>query len=204
LDVARPLRISATNSWDVRFLGDALDLDRELDALRIGFTAQFGRRAATAAFFRRFIPLRSVEFVEPWLARFDSFDLLTGLLYSALDAIKTQRSLEGTYARLLDLRGRGATWGLIAAGEQLGYTLALKGVFAAVARGTGETRAGKPAPSPSPATGGSPSPSRPAPTPSPSATARPSPSSSPSPSPSPSPDCGALALLLGTDCVLVS
>lgn len=204
MDVVRPLRIGASSPWDIRFLGDALDLDRELDALRVGFTAQFGPRAPEAPFFRRFIPFPSLAFLEPWLPRFESFDVLAGLLYSALVAIKTQRTLEDTFVRLLALRSRGATWGLVVAGEGIDYTAALKGVFAAVARGTGETPPARPRPSPGPRTG-TPS-SRPSPTPAPKPmpTASPSPSGSPRPSPSPSPDCGALELLLGRDCVLIS
>lgn len=109
--VARPLRISAADRWDRRYLQDALDLDARLSNFGRGLEAQLGS-ASGLPFFQAVAPTGlDVAFVAPFLGGRRS-DVLIALML-ALEA-KRGATLEGRFTRMFELWRDGASWGLVA------------------------------------------------------------------------------------------
>jgi hypothetical protein len=194
----RPLELNASDRWDRRLLGDVIDFDRELGQFGRGFDQAFAGRATAPAFYSGFVPLPNLAFVAPALPSFDASDVLIGLVYAASLAaqVRDAAAIPTLFAGLLDLRNRGATWGLIAKEHGLTLGQLLRAVLDAIRRGTapagGQQSGGGSAQG---GGGGSTSPT-PHPTTSPSPHPTPTPTASPTPPPPP-PPCSVLDRLLG-------
>lgn len=188
-----PLQLSPEDRWDRRILGPVLDLDRELTQYGRGFDAQYAGQATGPAFFARFVGVPQVAFVGGALSlRPDPSDVLIGLIYALAVSRRSGGALDAVFAELLDLRRRGATWGLIARMRGLTPADVIRALVDAISRGTSP-----PPPPPGPSgragPGGS---SGPGPGETPSPKPKPKPSPSPSPSASPTP-CDPVQQLLG-------
>src|SRR5207253_2816528 len=113
-----PLRYRASDAWDRRFLADAIDLGRDLDARSRGITGQLGPdQGRTAGFYRLVLPGldREADFSQAMLDT-TTADLTTGeRLVGAVIAIEGRR---GSFARrwtsTFAFRADGAAWGLVA------------------------------------------------------------------------------------------
>lgn len=204
--VVDPLSISALDRWDRRFLGEALDVDRELRGLARGFDAQYGHASDGAGFFGEFIPLRSLSFVEPYVPTAHASDVLVGLVVAALVRQEQGESLASAFAGVMDLRMRGASWGLIAFERGLdlddlltlvlravgGRLTSLPGLGGSGGSGSGGSGGGGP--------GSSDDGDGPQPTPGPTTSPSPSPTQSPTPPPTEDP-CDDPEELLNPDCL---
>lgn len=203
-----PLSISPLDRWDRRFLADALDVDRELRSLARGFDAQYASAAGSASFFGDFVPVRSLSFVEPYVDGARASDVLVGLVVAALIRQEEGESLAGAFSEGMDMRLRGASWGLIAHERGLDLEDLLTLVLRAVAgkltalpglggSGTGSSGGGSGGGG-SGGTGGGNGGGGGGGGPSPT----PSPTTSPSPPPPPPPDpCDEPEELLNPDCL---
>jgi hypothetical protein len=111
-----PFAMNAADEWDRRFLGDAIDLGRDLDQRSAGFTAQSrGAVTADAAEFRRILPGLAGE------AAFDDRLLRSGPPAAGERLVGATIALHGDEGRFTDrwheamaFRGEGADWGLVA------------------------------------------------------------------------------------------
>lgn len=187
----RPLTLVAQDRWDIRLLGDVLALERDIRSYRRGFDATYAGQATTPEFFARFLPpAGAAAFVGPALAELTPSDVLLGLLFAITISGRDATPVAQGFARVVDLRRQGASWGIVAAELRLDPATILKALALAVARGSTAPRpAGGGGSSPRPRATSSPSPS-------PTSSPTPKPSRSPSPSPSPSP-CSVIDQLLG-------
>jgi hypothetical protein len=110
-----PLAVSASDEWDRRFLGDAIDLGRDLQQQSAGFSAQLSATGTTADDYRRLLPgLDSVD-------TFDDTLLRTGLAAPGERLVGAAIALHGTRGAFADrwhaamsFRSDGADWGLVA------------------------------------------------------------------------------------------
>jgi len=208
----RPLALNPEDPWDVRFLGDVIELNAELDAQHRGYEAAFGRRTTVADLERLFgsgLALGRLGFTRPFLSSSTHGNVLTGLALAALLVKRDGGTAAGVFEQVMTLREQGASWGLIArmvsvdgnelldafvraVGLRTGEVTSTPGVIGSGGggRGGGGGGGGDPTPTPTSSKRSTPGPS---PSPSPSGSTSPSPSPSPSPSeslsPSPSPTC---------------
>lgn len=131
-----PLIFKAGDSWDRRFLGDAIDLGNQLVARSRGFTAQLGPgEGRTAGFYRQILPALGDE---------PAFDVsLLGADRSPGEALVglaiTVQGTRGTFAdRLASVfafHDDGAAWGLVALDQGVNRAPLLSGVDEAIGRG---------------------------------------------------------------------
>lgn len=104
-----PLVYDAEDAWDERFLGDAIDLGRDLDGLSRGFTAQLGPGAAVdAELLGDVLPLE----VDDSLLADDRSPGET--LVGAAIVVEADDDVDDTWAEVFGFRGDGAEWGLVA------------------------------------------------------------------------------------------
>jgi hypothetical protein len=175
----RPLQLQPTDPWDRRFLGDVLEMDRELAQFGRGFNGQFGSRANAPGFFAPFVAVPGVDSViavaPPGTTPADT---LIGLVFARQLAARGGASVQDLFAGMLAENRAQATWGLIAKERGLVLPDLLQAVLEAIRRGTAPPPAGS---------GGRPGGGGPAPTPTTTATPKPKPTATASPSPSPSP-----------------
>jgi len=137
-----PLEYVATDPWDRRLLGEAMDLGAQLTAKSRGFTAQPGSGAErSAASFRRLLPELADE------------PALDGLLDPARPAGETlvgaaivlesrKGSFQERWASVFGFRGEGADWGLVAANHEVDGSAVLSAVDAAINRAPAPVFAG--------------------------------------------------------------
>lgn len=206
-----PLDVDEDDAWDGRFLGDVLDLDRDLSAQVAGYEGEFGARTSSvddlAAIARD--AKRDLGFVRSSLSRFSSGDVLVGVVLALLVEAAGGDDAPTAFTEMLTLRSRGASWGIIAADRRVDLAAVRSAVVRSVGlrtgvvtpgRGPSIVPSGKPTPRPSSTRSATTSPTRsPSARPSSSPSPRPSPSPStkpPSPSPSPTP-CSDVDVLLG-------
>ncbi|MFP5376487.1 MAG: hypothetical protein ACLGIO_06865 [Acidimicrobiia bacterium] len=116
----RPLTYDPTDSWDRRFLAEAIELGDQLEAKSRGFTESVGRdQGRTAGFYRVLLP--SLE-EEP---QFDESLLRPGLppgetLVGATIALHgSLGSFADRWAAVFDFRAQDAPWGLVALDQQV-------------------------------------------------------------------------------------
>jgi hypothetical protein len=174
-----PLRYEERDAWDRRFLGEAIDLGRELVAKSRGFTGQLrAGEGRTAGFYRLLLPaLEDEASFGPALVDVELED--TGrspgeLLVGAAIAVAGEK---GTFAprweAVFAFRDAGAEWGLVALDQDVDRSPLVAAVDAAIGRASGGfvlgTPGGTPA-GPSPTTTTGPEPSPPGPGPSPATT----------------------------------
>ena len=110
-----PVVYDAGDTWDLRYLGDAIALGNELDARSQGFSAQVGPTdGRTADFFRRLLdPLaQQPSFTDGSLAG----DRPPGetLVGAAIAVEGTMGTFEERWTEVFAFRDQGASWGLVA------------------------------------------------------------------------------------------
>ncbi|MDQ6797837.1 MAG: hypothetical protein M3011_07435 [Actinomycetota bacterium] len=161
-----PLIFKTGDSWDQRFLGDAIDLGNQLVARSRGFTAQLGPgEGRTAGFYRQVLPALDNE---------PSFDVASlggdrspgeGLVGLAIVVQGKRGAFNDRLASVLAFHDDGAAWGLVALDQGVSRAPLLAGVDEAIGRGPLSV-AEAPPPVASPAAGRSTSPSPAVPVPS--------------------------------------
>jgi hypothetical protein len=115
-----PLDYKADNPWDVRFLGEAIELGDELQARSQGFTAQLGEdEGRTAGFYRQLVPAleRESAFNQELLAPTTTpGDTLVG---AAITVEGKERSFADRWQSVFAFRNEGARWGLVALDQRV-------------------------------------------------------------------------------------
>jgi hypothetical protein len=207
----RPLRLDGQDRWDKRLLGDALELDRQIEVVGRSLEGIYGRQVRGFKFYEdRVNPPSAVAFLRSGplalgnlLREVAPIDVLAGVIIG-LRIAGTPGALAKSFSEVILLFRSGASWGVIAAELELAGPEVVAGLEQALTPGAPPQKVqprprprtvvpptGSPRPSTRPTS--SPRPSQP-PSPSPSPTT----SNSPSPSPTPSPSCSPLDVILGT------
>jgi len=140
-----PLIFKVGDSWDQRFLGDAIDLGNQLVARSRGFTAQLGPdEGHTAGFYRQILPA---------LANEPSFDVATlgadrspgeALVGLAIAVAATRGGFADREAAVFAFHDDGAAWGLVALDQGVTRAPLLSGVDEAIGRGPLSVAEGRP------------------------------------------------------------
>ena len=185
-----PLAYVASDPWDQRFLGDAIDLGNQLVARSSGFTAQLRPGAGrTTGFYRVLFPVleREPAFGEGSLnLSRPPGENMVGL---AIVVESTKGVFTDRLRAVFGFRDQGADWGLVAADQGVSRAPLVSGVDRAIAQGP-RTPAEQPPPR-----AAAPTPARRAPTPQPAPPGTPStvsagtPTTTP-PTPGPPPSVG--------------
>jgi hypothetical protein len=105
--------------WDRRFLGDAIDLGRDLDGLSRGFTAQLGPRArASASLLRDVLPPLAGEsaFIDGLV---DAQSSPGESLIGAAIVVEASGGFLQRWTEVFAFRADGARWGLVALDQQV-------------------------------------------------------------------------------------
>lgn len=146
-----PLVYKGGDSWDQRFLGDAIDLGIQLVSRSRGFTAQLGpTEGHTPGFYRQILPALENEpaFGDASLdPQRSPGETLVGL------AITVQGRRQGFADRLRDVfafHDDGAAWGLVALDQGVSRAPLLSGVDEAIGRGPLSAAEAPPRPVPVP------------------------------------------------------
>ncbi len=131
-----PLIFKPGDSWDQRFLGDAIDLGNQLVARSRGFTAQLGPgEGRSAGFYRQILPA---------LANEPSFDVASlgpdrspgeALVGLAITVQGNRGSFADRLASVFAFHDDGAAWGLVALDQGVSRAPLLSGVDEAIGRG---------------------------------------------------------------------
>lgn len=140
----QPLRLTEGDAWDVRFLGDALDLDRDLAAQIAGYEGEFGDRTRSVDDLSQIArdAGRDVSFVRATLDR-PAGDVLVSLMLALLLEARNAAEAPRAYAEMLGLRASGATWGLVATERHVSAADALAAVVRGVGLRTGDVQPGR-------------------------------------------------------------
>lgn len=113
-DAAKP------DQWDLRFLGDAIDLGRFLDTEARGFTSQIGPRASVdAALLRRVLPSLADESSVPNKLANTMYSAGEALVGSAIVVESGRGSFDERWDDVFTFRQAGARWGLVALDQQV-------------------------------------------------------------------------------------
>lgn len=110
-----PLHYDPADPWDLRFLGEAIDLTRQLDSLSRSFTAQ-GQPLTTASDYELLLPRLAdepafgVSFIDQHRSR-AAGDTLVG---AAIAVLGGRGSFEERWREVFEFRDDGAAWGLVA------------------------------------------------------------------------------------------
>lgn len=110
-----PIRVEASDAWDRRFLGLALDLDAQLERRSEGFTAQLSEtEGRTVGFFRQVLPALDLQpDFTPQLM--DPVRPAGETLVGASIALESKKSgFLQRWAGIFSFRGDGAQWGIVA------------------------------------------------------------------------------------------
>ena len=110
---------SAPDPWDRRFLGDAIDLSRDLDGMSRGFTAQLGPRArASAGLLRDVLPPLASEpaFIDTLV---DGERSPGESLIGAAIVVEASGSFAERWNQVFSFRAAGARWGLVALDQEV-------------------------------------------------------------------------------------
>ncbi|HWC09944.1 MAG TPA: hypothetical protein VG455_01855, partial [Acidimicrobiales bacterium] len=131
-----PLAYVAGDPWDVRFLGDFIDLGNQLVARSNGFTAQLRPgEGRTVGFYRTLFPALENE---PGLSD-ASFDLARPPGENLVGLAITIQGTKGSFAERLrsvfGFRDEGAEWGLVAAEQGVDRAPLVSGVDHAISQG---------------------------------------------------------------------
>jgi hypothetical protein len=127
---AEPIRIEATDPWDRRFLGAAMDLGRQLDAVSSSFTNNAPSDAAGR--------VALLELALPAIADDVSFAASAPpgelLVAGVLTSLGSGGTIADRWDEVLTFRGDGAGWGLVAADQDVDGGDALDAVADALGR----------------------------------------------------------------------
>lgn len=139
-----PLEYSPTDSWDQRYLSDAIDLGNQLAARSQGFTAQVGAEARTVQAFRNLFPQLAAEpaFDTPLFN--PSRPAGETLVGAAITLLGTNGSFAARWAAVFSFRDDGASWGLVALDQGVDRVTLLDNVQAAIGRGPTNFTSGSP------------------------------------------------------------
>jgi len=139
-----PLAATASDPWDQRYLGDAIDLGSQLAARSRGLSAQLTSLPAPVAFFRQILPGLAGQ-------PFDESLLTPGrppgetLVGAAITLESTRGAFPERWASVFSFHDDGAPWGLVALDQNVSRVDLLRSVDAAIARvpgGGGQSVAG--------------------------------------------------------------
>lgn len=183
--LARPLDYRASDGWDRRFLGAAIDLGRTLEALANGYTQNLNPgEGRTPGFFRLVLP--SLDDEPTFQADLIELARSPGetLVGAAITSLGRRGGFVARWGSVFDFRDQGAEWGLVALDQGVSGTPLLGTIedavgasplsFAAPAATGGNAAqpqppggTAPPAPAPSPGSPPTTSPPPPPPTPTP-------------------------------------
>lgn len=129
----RPLRYRAEDPWDRRFLGEAIELGRTLEALANGYTVNLGRgEGRTPGFFRVVLP--QLEEQPEFGADLIDLERPPGetLIGAAIAVLGRQGSFVERWSSTFGFREEGAEWGLVALDQDVSGTPLLGAIEEAV------------------------------------------------------------------------
>lgn len=140
-----PLQFSADDTWDRRFLTDAMGLSTELQSLSRGFSAQVPKgEGRTVGFFRELLPRLASEpaFKQAWL---DPARAPGETLVGAAIALEGSRgSFADRWSAVFSFHDDGAPWGLVAVDQGVSRVPLLETVDAALRRAPTNVALAKP------------------------------------------------------------
>lgn len=131
---ATPITYTATDPWDQRYLGDAIDLGNQLAARSKGLSAQVAASESTdVAFFRQLLPGLAQQAFDPSLLSADRApgETLVGAVIT-LDGAKGQ--FPDRWASVFAFHDLGAGWGLVALDQGVARAQVLADVDTAISR----------------------------------------------------------------------
>ncbi|MGI8663985.1 MAG: hypothetical protein ACR2LQ_12375 [Acidimicrobiales bacterium] len=175
----RPLSVERPDSWDLRFLGEAIELGTALQSLSSAYSptlrADEGR---TAGFYENVLPLlRNVKgFDEAFSSSSPKRPQGEILVGAAIVALGRDGDAAARWSSVFAFRDDGAAWGIVALDQGVSTGPLLEAVKAAIDHTTFEFAAATPTPPAGPAPTATP----PSPTPGPNAPASPVGNSAPS------------------------
>jgi hypothetical protein len=132
---ASPLEYATVDTWDQRYLSDAIELGNELAARSQGFSAQLGpTEGHTAAYFRTLFPSLAAEpaFDTPLLS--PSRAPGETLVGAAISVVGTRGRFADRWAAVFAFRDEGAQWGLVALDQGVDRVPLLAAIEAAISR----------------------------------------------------------------------
>jgi hypothetical protein len=142
---ASPLEYSSTDSWDQRYLSDAMDLGNQLKGRSEGFTSQLGDTdGRTVNFFRDLFPRLAAEpaFTASLLnSRRAPGETLVG---AAITLEGSRGTFAERWAAVFGFRDDGAEWGLIAKDQGVERAPLVTAIDDAISRGPTQFAAGPP------------------------------------------------------------
>jgi hypothetical protein len=143
-DRPTPLEASATDSWDQRFLSDAIELGGQLASRSQAFSAQLGPTdGRSAAYFRSLFPQLATEpAFDPSLVKPSRLPGET-LIGASVALEGTRGGFGERWAAVFAFHEAGASWGLVALDQGVDRVPLLRTIEAAIAR-TPATFAGEP------------------------------------------------------------
>jgi hypothetical protein len=114
-DAARPFEYDASDPWDRRFLGDAIDLGERLPALADGYSQNLPARSElTPAFFRGVLPGLTDEPEFTFNLLDPGREAGETLVGAAIADLGERGSFEARWRSVFEFRDAGAAWGLVA------------------------------------------------------------------------------------------
>jgi len=132
-----PIAYEPSDSWDRRYLGEAIDLGGELASRSRGFAAQVpAANTTTADFYRRLLPTLSSEpaftdaLVDPERTPGET------LVGAAIAERGTRGPFAERWAAVFGFRDDGADWGLVAADQDVDRAPLLQDLDQAITRAT--------------------------------------------------------------------
>jgi hypothetical protein len=142
---ASPLEYASTDSWDQRYLSDAMDLSNQLRGRSDGFTSQLGASdGRTLNFFRELFPRLAAEpaFTASLLnSRRAPGETLVG---AAITLEGSRGTFAERWATVFGFRDEGAEWGLVAKDQGVERAPLITAIEDAISRGPAEFAAGSP------------------------------------------------------------
>jgi hypothetical protein len=129
---AQPLAVRADHLWDIRLLGGAIDLGIDLVRLERGLTRALPPNDQEAMLAQALQGIVSRSVLEEALTRLRAAETVVAAEVSRAAADLSGASVARILADVLDLRGQGAHWIVVAATWRLSGTAVLDGLEAVV------------------------------------------------------------------------
>jgi len=145
-----PLEASSSDSWDQRYLSDAIELTNRLAARSEGFTAQLGpNEGRTVQYFRDLVPRLAAE--PAFTAALFTPTRAPGetLVGAAITLEGKRGTFAARWADVFAFRDAGAAWGLVALDQGASRAPLLDLIESALGRGPAQFAAGEPSRTPS-------------------------------------------------------
>ena len=142
---ATPLELSGADSWDQRYLSDAMDLSNQLTGRSNGFSSQLGpNEGRSFNYFRDLFPRLAAEpaftagLLSPTRAPGET------LVGAAITLEGTKGTFAERWAAVFTFRDEGAQWGLVALDQGVNRVSLLGTIEGAISRGPTQFAAGPP------------------------------------------------------------